>query len=75
MDENTDKELAKLLTQNGIVRAASASLRGNLLSDHFRILGEKVYTIHIYGMKTEYLLRKFIYPNTLIHQNLQEAIQ
>ncbi len=48
-DENTDKELAKLLTQNGIVRAASASLRGNLLSDHFRILGEEVYTIHIYG--------------------------
>lgn len=48
-DEGADRELAKLLTINGIVRAASASGRGNAESNHFRISDGKVYTIHIYG--------------------------
>ena len=48
-DEAADKALAKLLTVNGIVKAASASGRGNAESDHFRISDGKVYTIHIYG--------------------------
>lgn len=44
-DEKTDNDLASLLTQGGIVKAASAKGR----EQHFRLTDGKVFTIHVYG--------------------------
>ena len=51
-DERTDAELARLLTVNGIVRAASASRGDSKGDNHFRLSDGKIYTIHIYGDET-----------------------
>lgn len=48
-DERVDGELARLLTSGGIIRAASAAVNTKDGNTHFRLAGNKVYTIHIYG--------------------------
>lgn len=48
-DEQSDQELAKLLTAGGIIKAASVDRGGYQGNSHFRLSDGKVYTIHIYG--------------------------
>lgn len=52
IDEESDRELAKLLTKDGIIKAASVNRGGYLGNSHFRLADGKVYTIHIYGDET-----------------------
>lgn len=50
LDEETDRQLARLLTKDGLVKAASVYRASDLFGNsHFRLADGKVYTIHIYG--------------------------
>lgn len=62
-NEKADNDLAKLLTQSGLVRAASAKGR----ESHFRLADGKVFTIHVYGDATGTAVTGLYLPKFFLH--------